>query len=717
MINNSKTHWFAVALALIWTAVFGTPSLSQDALEAAAAAPGDSAAGEAAALPVFESNPTVRAALEMPRKEPGDYFQAIGWLIDLGRPELARPILDELARLQMTDAQRAELVTEFGSQRMLQLAKSAELAPAGAAFADACMAAAAAIANDPRRIAQLVTQLTDPSAEVREIARNDLSAVGQTGVIATLEALARERDPRRRAALAAAAAQMRPLVDGPLLAMLSTNDPSLRVEVDGLLRQLRIVQAIPLLPTTSLTSAERALTTALTRYAAGMPPFAVNESNQVELWHWDDAAKRLHSARYQADEARVIWSSRLARMLVQLRPENRAYQRQAWVLGLEAAGLINTTRGMLEGVDTDFLNGLLAGALAVNYPHAAVAAADELGRRKDSSVLYTSNGQRSPLAAALAHSNRNLQFTALRAIMAIDPTSPYPGSSRLPEALEWFANAAGQGRAVVAMPTDLDATDLAGMLAAHGLEADATNRGRDAIDLAHEAADIEMIFVDVDILVPDVRQVLYELRTEPATAQIPIAILAADGRLQAATRVASDHDRAIATPRPHSPEVLARIVDQLNNMAGRSTVSASDRVDQAAQAMSWLSQLLSSDRAFYDLHRTEPAIELALYRPATATTAITALAKLRTSDSQRTLVNLASQSTLPGSVRRDAAQAFRTSIQASGVLLTTAEILAQYDRYNASADADAETQEILGSVIDAIESRRDTSSPTPPPSL
>jgi CheY-like chemotaxis protein len=346
-----------------------------------------------------------------------------------------------------------------------------------------------------------------------------------------------------------------------------------------------------------------------------------------------------------------------------------------------------------------------------------VAAADELGRRKDSSVLYTSNGQRSPLAAALAHSNRNLQFTALRAIMAIDPTSPYPGSSRLPEALEWFANAAGQGRAVVAMPTDLDATDLAGMLAAHGLEADATNRGRDAIDLAHEAADIEMIFVDVDILVPDVRQVLYELRTEPATAQIPIAILAADGRLQAATRVASDHDRAIATPRPHSPEVLARIVDQLNNMAGRSTVSASDRVDQAAQAMSWLSQLLSSDRAFYDLHRTEPAIELALYRPATATTAITALAKLRTSDSQRTLVNLASQSTLPGSVRRDAAQAFRTSIQASGVLLTTAEILAQYDRYNASADADAETQEILGSVIDAIESRRDTSSPTPPPSL
>jgi CheY-like chemotaxis protein len=413
----------------------------------------------------------------------------------------------------------------------------------------------------------------------------------------------------------------------------------------------------------------------------------------------------------------VIWSSRLARLLVQLRPENRGYQRQAWVLGLEAAGLINTTTGMLDGADTGFLNDVLADALAVNYPHAAMAVADELGRRRDASVLYPADGQPSPLAAALAHSNRDVQFAALRAIMSIDPASPYPGSSRLPEALEWFANAAGQRRAVVAMPTHLDATDLAGMLAAHGLQADAANRGRDAIELAHAAADIEMIFVDMDILVPDVRQVLYELRTAPATAQIPIAILAADGRLPAASRLASEHQLTLATPRPHTPEVLARVVGQLNNLAGRSAVSANERVAQAAEAMNWLSQLLSSNRAFYDLVRTAPAIELALYRPATATTAIRALAKLGTPQSQRTLVNLASQSILAGSLRRDAAQAFHTSVQGRGVLLTTDEILALYDRYNASATADTETQEILGSVLDAIESRRSARSPAPPPGL
>jgi hypothetical protein len=46
------------------------------------------------------------------------------------------------------------------------------------------------------------------------------------------------------------------------------------------------------------------------------------------------------------------------------------------------------------------------------------------------------------------------------------------------------------------------------------------------------------------------------------------------------------------------------------------------------------------------------------------------------------------------------------------VLLTTDQILMQYDRYNASETADADTQRVLGSLLDAIESRR-TASPQP----
>ena len=40
-----------------------------------------------------------------------------------------------------------------------------------------------------------------------------------------------------------------------------------------------------------------------------------------------------------------------------------------------------------------------------------------------------------------------------------------------------------------------------------------------------------------------------------------------------------------------------------------------------------------------------------------------------------------------------------------GILLTTAEITRQYDRYNASEALDGGTQEVLGAVLDAIELR------------
>src|SRR5262245_55356514 len=90
-----------------------------------------------------EANPAIRAALELPREKPADFFQAVSWLVELGRPDLAKPILEELATQRLNDAQRVSLVEQFGSGAMLKLARTRELEPTGAQFAEACMAAAA----------------------------------------------------------------------------------------------------------------------------------------------------------------------------------------------------------------------------------------------------------------------------------------------------------------------------------------------------------------------------------------------------------------------------------------------------------------------------------------------------------------------------------------------------------------------------------------------
>jgi CheY-like chemotaxis protein len=132
----------------------------------------------------------------------------------------------------------------------------------------------------------------------------------------------------------------------------------------------------------------------------------------------------------------------------------------------------------------------------------------------------------------------------------------------------------------------------------------ATNRGRVAVDGALEMPDLELVLVDMNLIEPDIRQVLYELRISPATGEIPIAILAADGRLEAAERLAMEHDRVIATPRPHSPDALQRTVEDLIARNPRNFVPADERLSQAADARRWLDQLRKSRRDFYTIRST-----------------------------------------------------------------------------------------------------------------
>jgi hypothetical protein len=597
------------ALSLLWA----TPSATWSQQPPAAAPAGqpadkDDGASEPA-QPVLETNPAVRAALELPRKEPRDYVQAVLWLIDLGRPELAKPILAELATLNLDDAQRVAIVSEFGSHGMLHLARAKELAPEGAAFANACMAAASAANSNPQRIAALVTQLADPSAEARTIARNDLAATGQIGVNAALEALARETNPQRRAALVTAVEFMHPLVDAPLLAMLDTNDANLRAEVARLLQKLAVPQAAPLLAASS-GGGEKALATAINNYKRGTPPFAVDELNQIELWKWNDATKKLTAVRVPVHEAQTIWIARLADELARIRP-NAVDQRQALVLRLESAGLTGggsiskpINPALLAQADPQMLSEALADALQDNHSHAALAIVTALGAGGDPSILFTPNGKPSPLADALTSPSRRVRFAALKAIMAFNPSTPYPGSSRVPEALAWFAGSTGGRTAVVAMPTNAAAGDLAGRLAAHDLAAERSNRGRIAVDIARAMPDLELVLIDMNILLPDVRQCVYELRISPTTGDVPIALLAADGRLDDAKRLASEHTRVIAVPRPHTAEGVAHIAEDLNHLAARDAVPADERAAQAEEAKKWLAELSSGNRPFYIFRRT-----------------------------------------------------------------------------------------------------------------
>ena len=85
---------------------------------------------------------------------------------------------------------------------------------------------------------------------------------------------------------------------------------------------------------------------------------------------------------------------------------------------------------------------------------------------------------------------------------------------------------------------------------------------------------------------------------------------------------------------------------------------------------------------------------------------VRALALLGTPASQRALVDFASQLSVPIDSRGAGRPRFADSVERHGILLTEDEILRQYDRYNASASLDADTQKVFGSLLDTIESLR-----------
>jgi hypothetical protein len=76
---------------------------------------------------------------------------------------------------------------------------------------------------------------------------------------------------------------------------------------------------------------------------------------------------------------------------------------------------------------------------------------------------------------------------------------------------------------------------------------------------------------------------------------------------------------------------------------------------------------------------------------------------LGSSRAQLSLLDLASSPTRSIQERRAAVAAFRDAVERRGVMLTKAEVLKQYERYNQSEAADRDTQQVLGAILDTIE--------------
>ena len=697
-----------------------------------------------AAEPVLadEKDPVVLAIRDRNPSTPKDLMFAVQTLFDLGRPDQASLYLPKLIAAQPDRDQLESFQRELGTAFFARIARDPKMQPAGEQFAKAVQDAAYQAARDPQRLAAQIQRLSDPSPLAHAQAVQELQRAGDAVVAPLLQALA---DPARQAEhpqIRAAVVELgEPLVE-PLLGALEAPDEALRSQVLQILSRSRAARVVPFLvgpaldpqtaeatrqmaaqtlagivgSTPSRTEAVSYLTRRVREYLNGAAAGPVDYQDQTVFWHWDAAGKTSVPKTYTASEASRMMAARLSRDLLKLAPENADVRRLFLLANLTQAKLnggldqplprgAGTVAARAVELGREALDDALAYAMLNGYPTAAIAAAELLGDLGDPSLVRSDDGQPRPLVQALRHRDRRLRLAAADAIMKLDPTSPYAGSSFLPETLSYFVRTIGSRRALVAQPRAETAQTLVGLLNELGYEADSAATGKEAFRLAAKNPDYEFLLISDAIESLHASETIQMFRKDPLTAQLPIGLMARQEGLGDATAMAELDPLLVAFPRPHDVPGMSFQVARIGDLAGSARVGYDARLDQASHAMQHLVRLAETrdEHAFYDLCRVQQAVQSALNTPALCAGAARVLGLLGSPEAQRCLVTLASQDARPLGERQAAVAAFAVAVERRGVLLTREEILLQYDRYNRSAALDPATQQVLGAILKAIE--------------
>lgn len=218
---------------------------------------------------------------------------------------------------------------------------------------------------------------------------------------------------------------------------------------------------------------------------------------------------------------------------------------------------------------------------------------------------------------------------------------------------------------------------------------------------------------------PPIDQAIDLIRRERVLGNVPLRVVAEGPQL---ARARDYGGRAVETVgRRTDIERMGSMVQQILGRARHENMPAAERLRQASASLDWLQRVVEEpDRyGIQDVTRQQASLERALRSPQLSAQAARILGTHGSTQAQRALLEIASQNELPLAQRQAAAQALQEAIQRRGIQVTRREVLQQYDRYNQSASLDPGTQQVLGAVLDTIESRgkraADDHSPLPPP--
>lgn len=710
------------------------------AAEPAAAAPGVGKKGPVRPV-TAEREPLVIELLRATNPTtPEQLLGAAQTALQFGRADEAKKHLEKLLADKPADDAIAPLTARFGPF-LLQLIGAKDVQPEGQQVAELVQAAAQRVSQNPGRIEALIQQLSDPNPAKQQAALTKLNDIGVAVVNPMLKVLADPSRAGEHTALRSALVALAITTELPLIAALDTSNSELQLQIIAVLGRMQskraAIRLIPIaldsnsppqarqLAAASLQKvfgaapdryeASRYLRQHVDRYLRGDVDVDRNVDDSATLWTWNDAETAATPITLPRRDAGVQLAAQAARSLQELNPGDDSIRQQKLLIDLE---LLQVSVGLDRPLDPAAtqavlashtavadLNAVLLDAMRLGRVAGALAAAQALGQANDAGAVRGMGDVESPLAKALTFPDRRVRLAAASTMIKLAPGEQFPGAGRLGETLAWLANTSGTNSILIGHPRGEEAQTLVGYANALGYDGEGTYTGRMLADRAFANPDFTCVLVSDAIDGPPVEELVQWLRRDYRTARLPVGVMARSERLLRLEQAFADDRFTTVYPRIHSVEVCDSEINKLKAIAGRNFVDRDEKITAARSALAALETLIKRPAVFaqYDLIRQEPTLIGALSNPALSAQAADLLAYYPTASSQQALVDAASQSTRELVDRQAAAKAFTTSVQAHGLRIGKPQIAQQYVRYNASQTADQPTQELLGAVLDTIE--------------
>jgi HEAT repeat protein len=666
-------------------------------------------------------------------RTPSELWNAIDYLMRTDQSPKALPYLDRFLAANPDDATLIAIRDRFGSGSFLRLADHPATARYAKPLIDRLNVAARRHATRPDRLERFVAALAgSPDEQDYAVAR--LQEAGAEAVPFVIKAIEKgEPGSESRDKIVRNMGRLDSSAVPALVAVLDSPDPALAADAATAMGQIGDPRAVPFLtfpaassetPPALREAARRAIArlTGRPHGAEGKTPSRVltdaawrYHRHQVEfpgdpviLWSWDrDRKVPVPTTMPRADVEEAL-GKRLASEALRLQPDNTDARLALLSLTLERAvgrvGLADLATKDAAAFDAarkagpEIVAQVLRRAIADNKSELAAASATVLGAITDVGRLSADNRPH-PLVEALSAPGRRVQFAAARALVNLNATRPYPGSSALVPTLARFASSQSVPRAVVIDGNPLRGSQLAGFLSQLGYETTMERTGSEGFRVAAQTADVEIVLVSHVLHQGpwDLIDTLTNLEHDARTARLPVFVYGPYALQMNRLRLLESFPGVKYVVQPLDAATLEHF------LGGRPTkLSDAERAGYAKEAAALLAKLTAQPNSPYasDLNESEPALTFALSQPPTALSASAALGDVPLPDAQRSLGDIILDPSLPPELRRNSAERLTHSIRRFGALLSGDQERAILTEMQATTDP--QLRAAIGQVIDAL---------------